>query len=128
MMTSEIRKRIKILGWKNEIPIIYIKEAEQPSIDTTNLMLNYLIDLVKEKPFYLIADLSFASPPRAEVRALLRQRFQKINSLLLAAYVYVGNKSILKIAAKFLFAALGKNKLHIIKDIQHGLNIINDEG
>lgn len=126
-MVSEITTRVKVIGWKNDVPIIYLKEFEKQTTETTSLLWDHLEYLANNKPFYLIVDVSQSSLPSAELRSFVNQRFDKIRDLVLFIYVFVGDNFLFKITLKFLAASAKTKKIKLIKDINQGLEIIEKQ-
>jgi hypothetical protein len=122
-----IQERVKIIGWKKNIPIIYLKEFEKQTIETTNLLWDEVEVLANEKPFYLITDVSNSAPPSAEVRRLVVERYTQIVDNLICLYPYVGKKTLLRIASKFIIRAAQAKKVEFIRDIQEGLDKIKSD-
>ena len=122
-----IQERVKIIGWKKNIPIIYLKEYEKQTVETTNLLWDKVEVLANEKPFYLIADVSNSAPPSAEVRRLVVERYTQIVDNLICIYPYVGKKTLLRIALKFMIRAAQAKKVEFIRDIQEGLDKIKSD-
>lgn len=123
---DEINSRVKIIGSKNDIPIIYLKEFEQQTIEKTRLLWDRLDYLANNNPFYLIADLSTSAIPSSEVRFYVNQRHDAIRHLLLFVYIFIGSNFLFKITAKFMAASARVKNFKVINDIQHGLDLIKN--
>ena len=121
------KERVKIIGWEQEFPIILLKEIEEQTVETTNLLWDEVEHLANNKPFYLIADLSESAPPKFEVRSLAKDRYIKIERAILFTYIYVGDKILLWIAVKFIASALRTKKFKQIKSIPAGLEMIKNK-
>lgn len=122
-----VQERVKIIGWEKNIPIIYLKEFEKQTLETTNVLWDEVELLANEKPFYLIADVSNSEPPSAEVRRLVVVRYTQIVDNLVCAYAYIGKKTLLRIAMKFMIRAAQAKKVEFIRDIQEGLDKIKND-
>lgn len=95
---------------EKNIPVIYLKEHEKQTVETTNLLWDEVEVITNEKSFYLITDVSNSAPPSAEVRRLVVERYTQIVDDLVCAYTYIGKKILLRIALKFIRRAEhGKN-------------------
>lgn len=112
------QERVKIIAWKKNIPIIYLKEFEKQTLETTNLLWDKVYVFANEKPFYLIADVSNSAPPSAEVRRLVVERYIQIVDNLICVYPYVGKKTLLRVALKFMIRAAQAKKVEFIRDVQ----------
>ena len=121
------QKKVKIIGWKKNIPIIYLKEYENQTVETTNLLWDEVEILANEQPFYLIADVSNSAPPSGEVRRLVLERYNQIVDNIVCIYAYVGKKTLLRIAVKFMINAARSKKVQFIRDIQDGLDRIESD-
>ena len=82
--------------------------------------------LANNKPFYLIADVSESAPPKLEVRSLVKDRYNKIESAILFMYICVGDKILLWIAVQFMTAAARTKKFKQTKSIPAGLEMIKN--
>ena len=120
------KERVKIIGWEQEYPIILLKEIEEQTVETTNLLWDEVEHLANNKSFYLIADLSESAPPRFEVKLAAKERYKKLGSAVLFLYIYVGDKTLLRIAVKFIASTLKTKKYKLIEDIPAGLKMIKN--
>lgn len=75
---ADTSERIYVKGWKNTIPIIYFREMHKPTVQSAQGDWDLIEPLADGKPFLLIADASFISPPSAEVRSVVHSRYQKM--------------------------------------------------
>lgn len=124
---AEVKSRVKIIGWKEGVPIILLKELKQQSAQTTELLWDQAEYIANSKSFYLIVDVSISSPPSGKVRSAVIKKYENLRSLILFIYVYVGKNFLLKVTLKFIVAAYPTKDVQLIKDIQQGLDFIKNK-
>ncbi len=116
-MNTNPKHKIKIIGSKNEKPIIFYEEVKKPSIETSLLSWDYIREITDGKPFYLIIDVSQTNPPNAELRAFMKRRYAESKDEVLFSYVIIGKNWLYKAAFKFLAASVGIKCVDVVKNI-----------
>lgn len=117
-MNTDPKHRIKIIGSKNEKPVIFYEEVKKPSIETSLLSWDYITEITDGKPFYLIIDVSQSDTPNAELRAFMKRRYEESKDEVLFSYVIIGKNWLYKAAFKFLAASVGIKCIDIVKNIE----------
>ena len=107
--------------------IVIYKEARVITPTQINAFMDYLEELVEDKEFYIIIDLSNAKPPNAECRATLRERFSEVHNRVRAYHFHVGNNFLLKISIKFVGASLGVYEYKTHRSIESAVRAIEEE-
>lgn len=119
-------ENIYIVDTHNEIPIILFKELDKTTPESVELHWDYITEIANGKAFYLIIDLSEATPPSAEVRFALKKRYTEIKDLVIYTNVVVGNNFLLKIVTRFVAAIIGAKNYNITSNIKLAMeNITN---
>jgi len=116
MTDDELLDRVHLLA----PGIVMLRQVPHVTVQTVEVMFNHAGSLMKEaKRRVMVADLTEASMPSAEVRAQLRAR---IGDLSLDDFrVVVGDNTIIKIAAQFVVASLGFPVSHAFSTVEDAL-------
>jgi hypothetical protein len=121
---SKPNKNIYLIK-SNKLILVY-KEAKHPDLNQVNAYFDYLEELVAEKKFHLILDLSDCKHPSAEVRHALKNRYKAIEHLVNSYSIYIGNNILLRIAMKFIGASLGLKKIKTYNSIQEAIEQVQN--
>jgi hypothetical protein len=123
---KKIANSISLMPTNGGQKIVLYIEAVTPSFDQVNSYFDYLEELINEQKYHIIIDLSKSDIPCLEVRQLLKKRFKKIKEFTLSYNVYVGTNGFIKIAVKFIAAAVGIKEFRLFNSIEDAhQNILN---
>ncbi|MBG15576.1 MAG: hypothetical protein CL853_04400 [Crocinitomicaceae bacterium] len=106
--------------------VIVFKESKKTSTSQVNEYFDYLDSISQNNNFHLIMDLSDTSPPTAEIRAVLRDRFKAMESRIISYHVYVGKNFLLKVAVKFVGASIGLGSFKLHNSIDQAKKYIDE--
>ena len=112
-----LNKSIYILETVNDEHIVVYHESSKSTVNQINEYFDFLTQLTAGKKFHIIVDLTQSSLPSADVRDLLRSRFNLLEDIILSYNVVVGNNILIKVAVKFLAASLGFQHMTAYKSI-----------
>lgn len=119
-------ENIYIVDTHNEIPIVLFKELDKTTAESVDLHWDYITEIANGKAFYLIVDLSEATPPSAEVRFALKKRYMDIMDSIIYTNVVVGKNFLLKIVVRLVAATIGAKDYNITSNIKLAIeNITN---
>lgn len=107
--------------------IVIYKEARVITPTQIHAFMDYLEELVEDKDFFIIIDLSDAKPPNAESRATLKERFSEVHNRIKAYHFHVGNNFLLKISIRFVGASLGVYEYKTHRSIESAVLAIQEE-
>ena len=126
-MNTDPKHRIKIIGSKNEKPIIFFEELKKSCVETSLLSWDYIREITVGKPFYLIIDVSQTNPPNAELIAFMKRRYEESKDEVLFSYVILGKNLLYKAVFKSLAASVGIKCIDIVKNIEQAQKKIANE-
>ena len=112
-----LNKSIYILETVNDEHIVVYHESSNSTVNQINEYFDFLTQLTAGKKFHIIVDLTQSSLPSADVRDLLRSRFNLLEDIILSYNVVVGNNILIKVAVKFVAASLGLQNMTAYKSI-----------
>lgn len=119
-------ENIYIVDTHNEIPIVLFKELDKTTVESVDFHWDYITEITNGKAFYLIVDLSEATPPSAEVRFALKKRYMDIMDSIIYTNVVVGKNFLLKIVVRLVAATIGAENYNITSNIKLAIeNITN---
>jgi len=124
---SNLDKNIYCAASHLEKKIIVYKEAKKTSLTQISNYFNYLNEIIGNKSFHYIIDLSNTNPPSAEVRNYIKKELQKIDHLIESYSVIIGQNFLLKIALKFVGASLGLSNFKTYKSIAAAIKYLENE-
>ena len=124
---KNLKNQIKIIETFNGYPIILYREAKEPNRKQINNYFDFLTELIMDKQFHIIIDLTEAKPPNADVRNAVKNRFLQLEDYILSYQVYVGSNFLLKIAVKFIGSSMGINNFKLVSTIEEAIDNISDE-
>ena len=112
----DIEKYIYII--ESDDLVINVKETKTTTVNQVNKYFDYIEELSKNNSFTIIIDLSDATPPNAEIRYEIQNRFKPIKHLIKSYKIVVGPNFLIQIAAKFTMASLGLKKYEIYSTLE----------
>ena len=112
-----LNKSIYILETVNDENIVVYHESSKSTVNQINEYFDFLTQLTAGKKFHIIVDLTQSALPSADVRDILRSRFNLLEDIILSYNVVVGNNILIKVAVKFVAASLGLQNMTAYKSI-----------
>lgn len=123
-MSTDFRNRIQIIERINDVPVVFFKEQDKPTLEGNMLLWKYLEDISNETPFYLIIDVSTATPPKAEIRAYIKKRLNASKKSLLHSYIIPGSNLFIKFGLKFILASMGLKCFTVVNSQEEAISQI----
>lgn len=126
-MNTEHNSIVKVIDWKDDIPVIFFKEEDQPTLKTNIMLWNQIKQISNGKGCYFIIDVSNAKPPNVEVRAYTKKQYESSKNYLLHSYILPGSNLFIKGLLKFILASMGLKCFTVVDTAEDALNHIKNE-
>ena len=125
-MSTDFENRIQVIDRINDVPVVFFKESEKPTLEENILLWRRIEEISIESPVYFIIDVSKASPPSAEIRAYTKKHMNTFKDNILHSYVVTGSNLFLKIGLKFILASMGLKCFSVVKTNADALSLIRN--